>query len=61
MKGLFLFPFRRLMDKKMGEAKRHKSQRRVNTHPEDDITSIANNMEEPSMSVAPAEVLKTIP
>ncbi|KAJ0180493.1 hypothetical protein K1T71_003897 [Dendrolimus kikuchii] len=51
----------RLIEKKMGEAKRHKSQRRVNTHPEDDSTSIANNMEEPGTSIPPAEALKTIP
>ncbi|XP_075969535.1 uncharacterized protein LOC142972363 [Anticarsia gemmatalis] len=51
----------RLIEKKMGEAKRLKSQRRVNTSPEDDGASIANNMEEPGMSAPPAEVVTHIP
>lgn len=44
----------------MGEAKRVKTQRRVNTNDEDDA-SIANNMEESGMSVPPAEALRHIP
>lgn len=44
----------------MGEVKRMKT-RRVNTTSEADDASIANNMEEPGMSVAPAEALRHIP
>ncbi|XP_026742720.1 uncharacterized protein LOC113504557 isoform X2 [Trichoplusia ni] len=50
----------KLLEKKMGEAKRVKTQRRVNTNDEDDA-SIANNMEESGMSVPPAEALRHIP
>lgn len=51
----------RLLEKKMGEAKRMKASRRVNTTPEEDDASIANNMEESGMSEPPAEVLRHIP
>ncbi|KAG6449480.1 uncharacterized protein LOC119188486 [Manduca sexta] len=51
----------RLIEKKMGEVKRVKSQRRVNMHPADDKASIANNMEEPGTTVPPAEILRHIP
>ncbi|CAB3242116.1 unnamed protein product [Arctia plantaginis] len=50
----------RLIEKKMGEAKRLKTQRRVNMS-EDDAASIANNMEEPGFSAPPAEVISHIP
>ena len=45
----------------MGEAKRMKNSRRVNTTPEADDASIANNMEEPGMSAPPADALRHIP
>ncbi|KAJ8725623.1 hypothetical protein PYW08_003806 [Mythimna loreyi] len=51
----------RLLEKKMGEAKRMKTSRRVNTTPEADDASIANNMEESAMSIPPAEALRHIP
>lgn len=51
----------RLIEKQLGESKRIRKQRRVNTHPEDDVTSIANNMEESSMSAPPADSLRDIP
>uniref|UniRef100_A0A2A4K4R1 Uncharacterized protein n=1 Tax=Heliothis virescens TaxID=7102 RepID=A0A2A4K4R1_HELVI len=51
----------RLLEKKMGEAKRVKTSRRVNTAPEEDNASIANNMEESGMSEPPAEALRHIP
>lgn len=44
----------------MGQAKRLKTQRRVNTS-EDDAASIANNMEQPGMSAPPAEVITHAP
>ncbi|KAF9418414.1 hypothetical protein HW555_004702 [Spodoptera exigua] len=53
--------FQEAARKKMGEAKRMKSSRRVNTTPEEDDASIANNMEESGMSEPPAEVLRHIP
>ncbi|KOB76776.1 Deoxyribodipyrimidine photolyase [Operophtera brumata] len=56
-----IYCFRKLIDKKMGAAKRLKNQRRVNTHPEDDSASIAHNMEEPGLSIPPAEALRSIP
>ncbi|CAH0748182.1 unnamed protein product [Diatraea saccharalis] len=51
----------RMLEKKMGEVKRLKNQRRVNSHPEADDVSISANMEEPVDSIAPAEILRTIP
>ncbi|XP_046965115.1 uncharacterized protein LOC124533709 isoform X1 [Vanessa cardui] len=51
----------RLLSKKMGEVKRMKNHKRVNTHPDADVVSIANNMEEEGISTPPAEVLKHIP
>ncbi|KAL0893849.1 hypothetical protein ABMA27_013967 [Loxostege sticticalis] len=51
----------RMLEKKMGEVKRMKNQRRVNTHPESDDVSIANNMEESGMSLPPAEILRNVP
>ena len=52
----------RLLEEKMGIAKRLRHKRRTNTHPvESDTSGIANNMEEPSMSLPPAEVLRHIP
>ncbi|XP_049867152.1 uncharacterized protein LOC126367601 [Pectinophora gossypiella] len=51
----------KMLEKKMGEVKRSKSHRRVSAHPEGDVTSIVNNMEEPELSVPPAEALRTIP
>lgn len=51
----------RLLEKKMGEAKRMKTSRRVNTTPEADDASIANNMEESGLSAPPAETLRHIP
>lgn len=50
-----------MLEKKMGEAKRPKNQRRVSAHPEGDGISIVNNMEEPELSVPPADVLRDIP
>ncbi|XP_026757579.2 uncharacterized protein LOC113517202 isoform X1 [Galleria mellonella] len=50
----------RLLEKRMGEVKRSKSHRRINTR-EGDHENIANNMEETGMSVAPAEILRHIP
>jgi hypothetical protein len=50
-----------MLDKKMGEVKRLKNQRRVNIHPEADDASITNNMEETAISIPPAEVLQDAP
>lgn len=44
----------------MGEAKRPKSTRRVSAHPDGDGASIVNNMEEPELSVPPADALRTV-
>lgn len=52
---------RRMLEKKMGEVKRMKNQRRINTQAESDDVSIANNMEEPIESLAPAEILRNVP
>ncbi|KAL4705142.1 hypothetical protein ACJJTC_018713 [Scirpophaga incertulas] len=51
----------KMLEKQMGQTKRLKSQRRENTHIEADSTSIANTMEEPGLSIPPAEVLRNIP
>ncbi|OWR52953.1 uncharacterized protein LOC116767746 [Danaus plexippus] len=50
----------RLIDKKMVDVKRMKS-RRINTYPEADDVSIANNMAEDGVSTPPAEALRQIP
>ncbi|XP_064293030.1 uncharacterized protein LOC128682607 isoform X2 [Plodia interpunctella] len=51
----------RRLEKKMGEVKKLKNQRRINTHTAIDEISIADNMEQAESSVAPAQVLATIP
>ncbi|XP_045785218.1 uncharacterized protein LOC123880885 isoform X2 [Maniola jurtina] len=51
----------RLMDKKIGEVKKLKNHRKKNTNADLDVVSIANNMEEPSVSAAPAESLRHLP
>ncbi|CAH2259199.1 jg10005 [Pararge aegeria aegeria] len=51
----------RLMDKRIGEVKRMKTHRKKNTNADLDDVSIANNMEEPSISAAPAESLRNLP
>ncbi|XP_037974128.2 uncharacterized protein LOC105397723 [Plutella xylostella] len=51
----------KLLEKKMGEVKRLKNQRRVNTNPEGESVSITSNMEEPGLSIPPSEILRTVP
>lgn len=49
------------MEKKISVVKRMKTHRKKNTQVDLDVVSIANNMEEPSVSAAPAEVLRHLP
>lgn len=58
--SLLLLYFRRMLEKKMGEAKRPKTLRRVSAHPEGDGASIVNNMEVPELSVPPADALRIV-
>ncbi|XP_013186654.1 uncharacterized protein LOC106131922 [Amyelois transitella] len=51
----------RRLEKKMGEVKKLKNQRRINTLTENDEISIANHMEQAGTSIAPAEILATVP
>ncbi|CAH0720788.1 unnamed protein product, partial [Brenthis ino] len=59
----FLIDWRqqRLLDKRIGEAKRKKAFGRKSAKFDGDAISIANNMEEASSSIPPAEVFKNIP
>ncbi|XP_023946617.2 uncharacterized protein LOC112051976 [Bicyclus anynana] len=51
----------RLMDKRIGEVKRMKIHKKKTTAANLDVVSIADNMEEPGMSTAPAEFIKNLP
>ncbi|CAH2074034.1 unnamed protein product, partial [Iphiclides podalirius] len=51
----------RILDKKIVEVRRRKNLRRVKSHQHSDVISIVNGMEDPGLSVPPAEVLRNIP
>ncbi|XP_068629766.1 uncharacterized protein [Battus philenor] len=51
----------RILDKKIGDVRRRKNLRRAKSQPQGEVASIVNNMEGPGTSVAPAEILRSIP
>ncbi|CAK1552078.1 unnamed protein product [Leptosia nina] len=51
----------RIMDRKIDQLKRRRTQRRINVEARGDIVRIAENMEESGISPAPVEILREIP
>ncbi|CAG4981205.1 unnamed protein product [Parnassius apollo] len=51
----------RILEKKIGEVRRKKNLRRAKTQPQSDVVGIVNCMEDPGLTVPPADVLRNIP